>query len=246
MEAIVRSDALVDVPPSLMRSDLERREPFGRRFTDLTGHRYEHCEVIGFAGFLKTYGTWLCRCDCGNLFLSRSNAITKQGYRCGCLLTTHGLSGTYWISTYNHMLSRCYNPKDSSFHIYGGRGIKVCKRWRDSITYFVADMGERPSEQHSIDRYPNGDGNYEPGNCRWATSQEQSWNSRKPRWVEHDGENLPLAEWARRIGVTRERMRTRVNCCILRGIPVQEAVTTPPGERMPSLVGNTRATFSKK
>jgi hypothetical protein len=207
MEAIVRSDALVDVPPSLMRSDLERREPFGRRFTDLTGHRYEHCEVIGFAGFLKTYGTWLCRCDCGNLFLSRSNAITKQGYRCGCLLTTHGLSGTYWISTYNHMLSRCYNPKDSSFHIYG---------------------------------------DYEPGNCRWATSQEQSWNSRKPRWVEHDGENLPLAEWARRIGVTRERMRTRVNCCILRGIPVQEAVTTPPGERMPSLVGNTRATFSKK
>jgi hypothetical protein len=78
------------------------------------------------------------------------------------------------------MLQRCTNPNNTKFHLWGGRGIKVCKRWRDFANFF-ADMGKRPSRKHSIDRYPDMNGNYEPTNCRWATAKQQSANSR--RWA---------------------------------------------------------------
>ncbi len=77
-----------------------------------------------------------------------------------------------------NMIDRCTNPEHMSFEWYGGRGISVCDRWRASFLHFLADMGERPSLKHSIDRYPNNDGNYEPGNCRWATRKQQAENQR--------------------------------------------------------------------
>ena len=75
------------------------------------------------------------------------------------------------------MLSRCYRPNSNGFHNYGGRGITVCDRWRESFANFLADMGERP-EGKTLDRI-NVDGNYEPGNCRWATATEQMANRRR-------------------------------------------------------------------
>jgi hypothetical protein len=81
------------------------------------------------------------------------------------------------------MRQRCINPQRDSFHRYGGRGISVCQRW-DSFDLFFADMGPRPSSKHSIDRYPNNDGNYEPSNCRWATQIEQSLNRMSTRLTE--------------------------------------------------------------
>jgi hypothetical protein len=77
------------------------------------------------------------------------------------------------------MLGRCRNPNDKKYEDYGGRGISVCERWENSFADFLADMGERPSEKHTLDRI-NNDGNYEPGNCRWATSKQQN-NNRRPR-----------------------------------------------------------------
>lgn len=94
--------------------------------------------------------------------------------------TIGGPSPTY--STWVDMINRCTNPKASDYESYGGRGIGICQRWRESFGCFLQDMGERP-ESHTIDRYPNNDGDYEPGNCRWATRRQQGHNRRTSRQV---------------------------------------------------------------
>jgi hypothetical protein len=99
------------------------------------------------------------------------------------------------------MIDRCENANTPFWHIYGGRGIKVCKRWREDFTAFLSDMGERPSPDHSIDRYPDKDGDYQPGNCRWATAKEQARNFRKNLIVELDGESMSLSEACEKSGI---------------------------------------------
>jgi hypothetical protein len=82
-------------------------------------------------------------------------------------------------TSWQAMKARCSNPNLSAFKYYGGRGISVCARWRDSFEEFLADMGRRPSMAHTLDRFPNNNGNYEPGNVRWATKSEQLKNRRR-------------------------------------------------------------------
>jgi hypothetical protein len=93
---------------------------------------------------------------------------------------THGESDppTPEYEAWHQMKSRCLNSKDKRFKDYGGRGIAICERWQNSYEMFLADMGRRPSPQHSLDRFPNNDGDYEPTNCRWATRSEQQQNKR--------------------------------------------------------------------
>jgi hypothetical protein len=98
------------------------------------------------------------------------------------------------------MKQRCLNPNDPSFQRYGGRGISVCFRWRESFEHFLADMGPRPSRQYSIDRI-DVDGDYEPTNCRWVTKQDQQKNKRTNVFIEIDGEKKILAEWAVLFGI---------------------------------------------
>ena len=134
-------------------------------------------------------------------------------------LFKHGLTGTPEHRTWMNMMIRCTyrNRKDS--HLYSRRGIKVCPRWK-KFENFLADMGAKPSEFHTIDRWPDNNGNYEPGNCRWATKKEQSRNCRHNRVVTANGQALTLVEWSELTGIKRERIADRLN----RGWPPEAAV----------------------
>lgn len=151
----------------------------------------------------------ICVCVCGNEKLVPIHTL-KQGHsnHCGCrngernveLHGTHLMSGSPEYRTWSKMKERCANSSSKDWHNYGGRGITVCKRWRDSFAAFYADLGPKPTPNHSIDRI-DVDGNYEPGNVRWETGREQMQNVRHNVRVEFGGETLALKEACRRAGV---------------------------------------------
>lgn len=124
------------------------------------------------------------------------------------------------------MLDRCNNSKSDAFSSYGGRGIKVCTRWQKSFEAFLEDVGNRPSPDHSLDRYPDNDGDYEPGNVRWATATEQNRNRRSSRFFTLNDERLTLTEWAARVGVSKQALRFRIKKWGL-----ERALTLPRTER---------------
>jgi hypothetical protein len=132
-------------------------------------------------------------------------------------ISQHELYGT-WAA----MLNRCYNPRQKSYRYYGQRGIEVCDRWRHSFTNFLADMGERPSKKHMIERRDN-DGPYSPTNCIWALREDQVKNKRNNRYITANGETLHMAEWARRLGVNPAAILYRLN----KGWSEEQAVTVP-------------------
>jgi hypothetical protein len=115
-------------------------------------------------------------------------------------------------SEYNiwrNLRQRCLNPRGAGFKHYGGRGIRVCAEW-NNFSRFLADMGPRPSQLHSIERI-NNDGNYEPSNCRWATKIEQMNNRSINRLIAHDGQTMTLAQWARKTGLSGVVIAARID-----------------------------------
>jgi hypothetical protein len=107
--------------------------------------------------------------------------------------------------------TRCYNVLDKAFPEWGGRGITMCDRWRDSFEHFLADVGRRPSAKHSLDRFPDNNGNYEPGNTRWTTQKEQMRNTRTTSMLTYHGETMPLREWAERTNIPFTTLFHRVH-----------------------------------
>jgi hypothetical protein len=107
------------------------------------------------------------------------------------------------------MITRCENPKSIEYEVYGGRGITVCDRWRISFENFLADMGDRPTPKHTIDRIDNAIG-YCPENCRWATMKEQQRNRRNNRLISFDGKTATLAEWAEISGNSSDIISWRI------------------------------------
>ena len=142
---------------------------------------------------------------------------------------SHGLSYTPEYRAWQTMRLRCTVPSNPAYKDYGGRGIKVCARWLDSPEAFLADMGPKPSPAHELDRYPNNDGNYEPGNCRWATRSENDRNRRNNRLIECQGQTLTLAAWAERSGVRGCTIRERLD----RGWPAERAIFEPARKKAP-------------
>lgn len=138
-------------------------------------------------------------------------------------MTTHRKSRTPEYLIWATMLARCQRKTAHDFDRYGGRGIRVCERWHD-FSDFLADVGLRPSKNHSLDRI-NNDGNYEPSNVRWATLQEQANNKRTTHFVEYDGQRMSIADAARAAGslITRESAARRIRD----GWDVKLAVETP-------------------
>jgi hypothetical protein len=163
---------------------------------DLSGQTFGRLTVKGLSEKRDKTGNvfWDCECSCGATAVVLGNSLRRRAtLSCGCyqkdrtrasvaLRTKHGMSKLPEYAAWRSMLHRCYNPAHADFRGYGSRGITVCDAWLDNPQQFYADMGPRPSPQHSIDRYPNNDGNYEPSNCRWATPKEQA-NNRRPARV---------------------------------------------------------------
>jgi hypothetical protein len=131
--------------------------------------------------------------------------------------------------SWKEMWRRCTKPACKSYPRYGGKGISVCQRWK-SFALFIEDLGPRPSPGHSLDRYPNQKGNYEPGNVRWATAREQAQNTSKNIVVEHAGERLVLSELARRYGLPHGVLNSRLR----KGWPLPKALSTPKRNKRPN------------
>lgn len=146
--------------------------------------------------------------------LGESNSFYKHG---------HSSNPSPEYKSWESMKQRCLNPKFIGFKYYGGRGVSICKRWLESFENFLSDMGPRP-EGHSLDRFPDRNGNYEPGNCRWATPKEQQRNKRNNRIVEIDGHPVVLASACESIGVDRKKVLKRLNS----GVSFERAVDPTP------------------
>lgn len=174
---------------------------------------------------------WECKCECGaTTFVTTTRLIHGTTRSCGCRkqelrlrsVITHNRSKTPEYSSWRSMRERCQNPNSKYYPRYGGCGIVICERWQ-TFENFREDMGLRPSLKHTIDRYPNNDGNYEPGNCRWATKKEQSRNTKTNRRLTYNGETKCVVEWAEQLGMSKLVILQRLRL----GWSIERTLSTP-------------------
>lgn len=198
------------------------------------GNRYGRLTAVSHIG-KKHKGRdhyWGCRCDCGG-YTEVSGCNLRSGVvaSCGCVFqegptATHGEARSgkvtreyrIWLS----MITRCTNPKRNNYHLYGGRGITVCERWRNSYEAFIADMGRAPSEKHTLDRSDNNKG-YSPDNCSWETMSRQARNRRTTRMITYQGRTMAASDWADELGVPLGLITSRLS----RGWSVEKTLTLP-------------------
>lgn len=221
-------------------SDLNFSTPFQPfrtthyKFKNLVGRQFSRLTVISIWAQNKTkMSLWLCLCDCGKWNVTASNNLLNGHSRsCGCLSIdvtrsrsiTHGESYSSGITpeyrAYIGAKSRCTNPNNVSYSRYGGRGIKFLFT---SFDEFMNEVGRRPTDDHSLDRFPEQDGNYEIGNIRWATPTEQSRNTRRNHKITINGEAKCIAEWCKEFGINGSTVHQRIR----KGWSEIEALTVP-------------------
>lgn len=193
------------------------------RLLELTGQTFGELTVLQRA---SSGSKWMCLCSCGKE-TSVVSAKLKSGHTksCGHLAAkgvhpTHGDSESREYRIWTFIIQRCYNPKRAQYYRYGGRGIKMCDRWRNDYAAFLADMGRAPFDGAQIDRIDN-DKDYSPENCRWVSQAENNANRSTAHYVEHDGRRLSLSAWARVMRVPVRLLSVRAS----RGWTDSEIVT---------------------
>lgn len=199
------------------------------KIKDLTSKTFGDFKVVSYHSQDKFRNAlWNCicvKCNRGKI-LKGSRLSCGLNDRCYCGVhynTTHGdTRKTKEYRAYHHMLNRCYNKNVRSYPHYGGRGITVCDRWRNSYENFLSDMGRAPSPKHSLDRI-NVNENYSANNCKWSTPVEQANNTTKTYMVTYDGNQIPLGLFCRKHNLPIELIRGRLN----NGWSVDRALVTP-------------------
>jgi len=209
---------------------ISRRKSRFNYKVDFSGQKFERLLVIAPIGE-KLAGTtkYECRCDCGEgTIVEISNLVSGNTKSCGCLYREtrkgaqkHGMRNSPEYKVWKGMRVRCNNPNSNCYQMYGGRGIKVSPIWDDFLKFYE-DVGPRPSPQYSIDRKDT-NGNYEPGNCRWALPKEQARNSRWNRKITFNGETLCLIEWEEKLGLPKGILANR----LFNGFTEEESLTLP-------------------
>ena len=204
-------------------------------FIDLTGLQFGRLTALSQAPRLRRkVPRWNCLCSCG-----KSTVVEGKNLRggltssCGCLASevlshrsrTHGRTNTVEYKTWCGIKRRCYNPNDSHYLHYGGRGIAMSDEWRSSFSAFLRDMGPRPSGDYSIERIDT-DGVYSAMNCKWLPIPQQANNKRTSVWLTLNGQSKTLADWSRLTGIPYCSLQARLK----RGWTVEKTLQTPLDE----------------
>lgn len=207
---------------------IKKREPMK------AGQRHGRLVSVEFARRVGKGYYWKYRCDCGNETIAKTGAVRRGHTRsCGCLQkesavnvghrnATHGYAGTSEYNIWCGMVARCHDSKHAGYANWGGRGIKVCERWMDPAS-FIADMGIRPTNRHTLERR-NNESDYSPENCYWATYHQQHRNKRTNVNVEYNGQTMCLKDAAKLAGINYSTVNKRINAY---GWTIERALAEP-------------------
>lgn len=223
------------------------RKP-SHQLKDIIGRKFGRLTALHIADVGRTNKPYLaCVCDCGaSTTVRKDHLVNGKTASCGCFrherflrrIITHGMSKSHEWRIWAHAKARCENPHDKGFKDYGGRGIYMCAGWH-SFEHFIADMGRRPSQSHSIDRIDNAGGytcghcddclsRGAPANCRWANDVQQSRNRRSVRLLTIDGVAKTIPEWSEELKISESAIHSRLSM----GWSDEDALTIPVKSRI--------------
>lgn len=184
---------------------------------DLTGQKFGRWTVLRFCGLKRRESQWECKCECGNVHVvGRGNLVSGRSQSCGCLreerlsaaISKHNMSEDPLFFAWHTMKARCYSAKNHSFKNYGARGIGVCEKWKNSFKDFYDYVSKLPhykEKGYTLDRI-DVNGNYEPGNVRWATASQQAANTRRNVFFEKDGIIYSPRSFSDKYGIPYEKV----------------------------------------
>lgn len=197
---------------------------------DRAGRKYGRLTVLERAPRVvgRTNLRWLCRCECGMETVVDGNELARGGIKsCGCLrrerFLKHGMTGTKVYQAWLHIRSRIFDKRDARYMDYGGRGLTLEPEWAASFEAFYSEIGDPPSDDHTIERKDNSLG-YLRGNCRWATWLDQANNTRKNVFLDFEGRRMTTSQWAREVGLSPHTLFMRITKY---GWSVERALSTP-------------------